>query len=228
MERTRFTLLTTFLAAFAAGDASRLDEFLREFGGPLRGVVVRHLRALHVTPSADLVDEAVLDVALRLVDLAPRWDPRFGVPPWTWAERAIRVEVARLVGQHADSLDDDRRPEGFGEDRGRDPVEGSPASAAEADPRVLLERAAAGDPAVGLFREALEQVCPRADDRLLILEYAIQQGLADPAPASTLAEQFGLAPATIRQRISRAKRRLRALAAAESRFALLADLWFLR
>jgi hypothetical protein len=76
---------------------------------------------------------------------------------------------------------------------------------------------------VALVWEALLTVAS-ARDRALFLEVLVQTSLGDRAAAATVADLVGMKPDAVRQQSSRIRRRLRDLAAANPRYADLADL----
>jgi hypothetical protein len=74
------------------------------------------------------------------------------------------------------------------------------------------------------LHDALDRAAVSPTDRELTLQYAAEQGSGNRSPATTVAAMFDLRDAAVRQRVHRSKRRLRAVAASEQRFAPLADL----
>jgi hypothetical protein len=81
-----------------------------------------------------------------------------------------------------------------------------------------------GDDRCRLLHDALDRAAVSPTDRELTLQYAAEQGSGNRSPATTVAAMFDLRDAAVRQRVHRSKRRLRAVAASEQRFAPLADL----
>ena len=73
-----------------------------------------------------------------------------------------------------------------------------------------------------LLVEALDRLPARS--RAILLELRLQACLGDPSPSHTVADDHGLRPDHVRQLAKRARERLRALAAADPRFAVLADM----
>jgi hypothetical protein len=72
--------------------------------------------------------------------------------------------------------------------------------------------------------EAFEYGKVKPRDRAILLEVKLQTDAGDPSPANTVAREFGLQPAAVRQVVKRTCDRLRALAKNEARFAKLAGL----
>jgi len=95
------------------------------------------------------------------------------------------------------------------------------------DEAVLSEafaRLAAVDERCRLLSDALDRAAVSATDREMCFQYALERGRGNRSPATTVGAVFDLADATVRQRVHRSKRRLRAVAATDDRFAPLADL----
>jgi len=203
------------MARLAAGDAAAVFALAEHHGGRIAGVVRRHLRACGVeSTTPEEVQGLVLDACMELLAVAPAWRPG-GALPWWWAERRIRVLVARWVGVHADALDERWEGAGLADPPPAPSTEGS---LADAFARLVEE-----DPRVRLVAEAARVA--RVDDvaLLCLLDYRVQQDQGDPSPAHTLAARYGVSPETLRQRISRGRRRLRQVVRTDPRFAALAD-----
>lgn len=97
---------------------------------------------------------------------------------------------------------------------------------AELDGIAVLDAIAARGDQARLLRSALEQVTtPR--NRAITLEVKVQQAMGDRSPAVTVAQQFGMQPAAVRQVVKRTLDGVRALAANDERYASLAGLPFL-
>ncbi len=206
--------LEDLMARLAAGDRSVACVLALEFSGPIGATVRAHLGDLGVVDvERDELDGLVIDVCLMLADVAGAWRPDGGASPWHWARHRVRTLVASWVGQHADPLDD-----ALLEAEGLPPAPGD-----EPDLGEVLDQLAAQLPLVALVREGLRTVAsPR--DRALLLEVGVQGVLGDPSPAVTVAALHDMTPEAVRQVLSRARRRLRRLAADDERFAPLADL----
>lgn len=207
--------LVAVMAAAAAGEPGAPVALASEFGAPLTAVVRSELRRHHVhRVDADDLGGLVLDCAFALADCAGGWDPD-GALPWTWARARLAAVVSAWVGQFAESFDVDRH------DR---MANGSTAwGAHEPAFTEVLGHLAKRNPVVALVREALDEVGSPGDQELL-LTYAAQQRAGDHSPAVTLSAMTGLSPDAVRQRVSRMRRGLRALAQGDPRFAVLADL----
>jgi len=203
------------MARLAGGDAAAVFALAEHHGARIAGVVRRHLRACGVEATTpEEVQGLVLDACMELRTVAPAWRPG-GALPWWWAERRIRVLVARWVGVHADPLDE--RGEGAAVPE-PPPAPSREGSLADAFARLVEE-----DPRVRLVAEAARVA--RVDDvaLLCLLDYRVQQDQGDPSPAHTLAPRYGVSPEALRQRISRGRRRLREVVRTDPRFAALAD-----
>jgi hypothetical protein len=219
METSRRRRLEELMARLAAGDGSVACVLALEFSAPIGAAVRTHLAELGVTDvERNELDGLVVDVCLMLAEVAGAWRADGGASPWHWARHRVRTLVAGWVGQHADPLDDALLDAGpFG-------AEAPPAPPGdEPDLGAVLDRLAAQVPLVALVREGLDTVAS-ARDRALLLEVGVQGALGDPSPAVTVAALHDMTPEAVRQVLCRARRRLRRLAAADERFAPLADL----
>lgn len=210
--------MATLMAAMADGDVAAVLAFRDAFGGRIAATVRRILehRGVRWVDDDDL-HGLTTDACLAIAEVAGGWSADGGAAPWRWARHRVASVVDRHVGQHADSLDEAARHEVVA--AVAEPV-ASPGT--ERRPIDWLGERAGHDPRCGLVSEALARVAtPR--DQSLVLEFLLQQSLGDPSPAHTVADLFGVAPTTVRQQVSRVKRRLRALADHEHRFAELRD-----
>lgn len=204
------------MARMAAGDRAAVFVLNEHHGHRIAGAVRQHLRDCgvdRVTP--DDLRGLVLDACMELLAVAPAWRPG-GAQPWHWARGRIRAVVAGWVGVHADAFDGVRAELHL---EGPPPARSSEDSLAEAFARLVED-----DPLVRLVAEAAQAA--RVDDVALVclLDYRVQQDQGDPSPAHTLAERYGVHPDALRQRISRGRRRLRAVVQSDPRFAAIADL----
>ncbi len=206
--------LAELMARLAAGDRTASCALALEFSGPIGGAVRHHLRDVGVADiERDELDGLVMDVCLMLGEVAAAWRPDGGALPWHWAWHRVRAIVSRWVGQHADGFIDVLAEEA-------DPA---PAVGDEPDVLALFESMARRLPEVALVREGLASVAsPR--DQAIVLEVGVQVVMGDPSPAVTVATLRDLRPEAVRQVLSRTRRRLRALADEDERFAPLADL----
>lgn len=207
--------LAEVMSRLAAGDAAAVLTLREAFRDDLAGAVRRVARRRRARLDADTVDELVTDVVLELARLAPSWKPG-GAPPWVWAHHRVAAVVDRHVGQWTRPFDD-------AEHRCHDRSAVPAAPSTEPDVLVVLDGLAGWCPAAALLQEAVERVAsPR--DRELFFEHAVQAALGDRSPATTVARSMGLEPEAVRQQAHRVRERVRRLAAAEPRFAALAEL----
>lgn len=207
--------LAAHMAAMAA-DPGRVFAFADRFDRELAAVVRRHLRELgRADLATDLAEVRglVLDVAILLSGAAPSWRPGSALP-WNWAARAVRSLVANAIGHARADVDVDRLDE-------RCSAEAAPLVSAAALPTDLASLACT-DPRFALLQEALVLAVANPRHRTVHLEYRVQVGLGDPSPSQTVAGQFGLSAANVRQIDRRARLALARLVAGEPRFAPLA------
>jgi hypothetical protein len=121
-----------------------------------------------------------------------------------WAANAIRSAVAREIGHALVDVDDAR-------------FENEPVDAGSAGGRLDLDDLASRDPRFGLFREAVALATTQRD-RDVAEQYLIQQALGDPSPSHTVAAEFDLSSANVRQIVCRVRRRVRRLQAHDDRY----------
>jgi DNA-directed RNA polymerase specialized sigma24 family protein len=202
------------MARLVAGDVAAIFTLHEHHGHRVAGVVRRQLRRCgvdRITPE-DL-QGLVLDACMELVVVAPSWRPG-GALPWWWAEGRIRAVVNGWVDVHADDLDDHLATIEAGDQ--------APAPTDEDTIRETFARLVDEVPLVGLVAEAARAA--KVDDLSLccLLDYSIQQDQGDPSPAHTLADRYGVTPEALRQRVSRTRRRLRAVVDEDPRFVPLA------
>lgn len=194
------------MVAMAEGDAAAVFPFVDSFGPDIARLIRFQLRGygrLDLVHDADELSGLVQTAAFEILDRAGSWDPA-GAPPWVWAANAIRAAVAREIGHALVDLDEDRL-----EDRAASPGSGGG--------RLDLDELAASDTRFGLFREAIAFAgSPR--DREIAEQYLIQQALGDPSPSHTVATQFGLTSANVRQIVCRVRRRVRQLQSEDDRY----------
>lgn len=202
------------LMARMPDDPAALFRFVDVHGGRLAAIVRSHLRSFgrhDLARDDDEVQGTVWEVAFFLRERAPAWQPGNALP-WTWARRGIRTVVANAAGHATADVDLDHLCA----------APGSPARAADDD--VDLDTLARHHAALALLRDALGVIACTPRDRDVHIEYRIQWSLGDPSPAHTVGEAFGLDPRNVRQIDRRVRRRVQLLAAADHRFAPLADL----
>ena len=210
--------MVELMARMAAGDEAAVVSLYQEFGTTLATVMRRILRDFHVEhiDSAEL-DGLVMDACFALYDCASAWRADKGAQPWTWAEKRLRALVTTFLDLHTDPLDEERVGE---------LADGPAVASSEPDGIAVLDAIAARGDQARLLRAALEQVTtPR--NRAITLEVKVQQAMGDRSPAVTVAQQFGMQPAAVRQVVKRTLDGVRALAATDERYAPLADLPFL-
>ena len=218
-ERDRIGVL---MARMGANDAAAPFALYQEFGHVVGAVMRRHLAAIGTTTVArDELDGLTMDACLELGACAAAWRPDGGALPWHWAGPRLRALAARHVGTYAEPLD------AAGEPASQAPLALAHAGAEVPDDGhdavTLLHHVAEEHPVAALLREALAEVAtPR--DQWILLESRLQDELGDPSPSRTVAAELGLQPDAVRQAASRVRRRLRALAEADERYAALGDL----
>jgi len=222
VDEARFRLLAEIMSRMASGDRAAVFTLADRFGADIATAMRRHLRQVGAVgvPRQDL-DGLVVDACMLLVGLAGAWKPEGGAPPWVWAGHRLHQLAASHVGQWSDRFD----PEEVELGSGRAAI-GSWASvgpAVEPNPLDVLGRLAGDEPLCGLLKDALAEV-GSARDQSIVLELALQQTLGDPAPAQTVADLHDMRPAAVRQVWHRVRRRLRALADGDDRYAPLAGM----
>ena len=200
----------------AARDPHAVFAFVDELGDRLRSGVRAQLRSYgraDLLRDPDELEHLVLTAAFEIHDRAASWQPD-GAMPWVWAAAAIRAAIAREIGHACVDVDPDRLVEAAGVDAVVD-------LAAEVD----LDALAGREPRFDLFRRAVKLSTTRRD-QAVVEQYLVQQALGDPSPSHTVAAEFELTPACVRQVVARARRRVRALKAADERYrGLAADGW---
>ncbi len=192
--------LRTLMREMAEGDSQALFQFIEEFRVELASTVRSILGSVgrsDVSRKPAEVDFLVQSAGLVLYDRAPRWQPG-GAPPWMWANRAIRGEVVRWLGHPRVEFvaDHHARAETFSA-----PIVGD----------VNYDVLAAQYAEVATWLADVRRVASDRDQRVH-MEYQTQKSLGDPSPAHTVAAEFGLQPANVRQIDARVRRRLAATA----------------
>ncbi len=198
--------LTELMVAMAEGDQAAVFSFVEAFGPEIARLIRRQLRSygrLDLIRDPDELTGLVHTAAFEILDRAGSWDAA-GAPPWVWAANAIRAAVAREIGHALAELDDDR-------------FEHQPAESGPGETHLDLAALASRDRRFGLFREAIAVATSRRD-RDIAEQYLIQQALGDPSPSHTIAAEFGLSPANVRQIVCRVRRRVLRLQADDDRY----------
>lgn len=204
------------MARLAAGDRAAIFTLNVHHGHRIVGVIRRHLHHIGFGPVAgEDLNDLVLDSCIALADVAGAWRPG-GAAPWNWAEHRIRNIVNGWVGVYADSIDDDRARQLIDE--------GLTAACDEPDLDVTYRALVESTPIVSKVHAAARSARLDDDQFLLMVEYRIHQRQGDPSPARTLAARHGVTPEVVRQRVSRSRRRLRAVITSDPQFADIADL----
>lgn len=205
----------SLMARMAAGDTDAMFELADHHGGRIAGEVRRQLRVCGVERIApEDLDGLVLDACMALFDVAGAWRSG-GAQPWTWAKDRIRGAVRVWVGVHADSLDNAARG---------DVADAPPLSTVDEAVEATFARLIEEVPLVGLVAEAAAAAQMPEPALYCLLEYGIQQSTGDPSPAHTLAPRYGVSPQTLRKRVSRDRRRLRAVVSSVPRYAAISTM----
>jgi hypothetical protein len=201
----------------AAGDRAAVFTLADAFGYEMAGSVRTALaRVGRKSITREELDGLIVDVCLDLFHLAGGWRPGAGALPWVWAERRVRAIVQRWVGQQAERFDPEEVELGTGRAVIGSWVEPGPET--EPEPAEVLDRLAVSMTECRLVKEALAATAsPR--DRAIVLELAVQAALGDHAPAVTVAAMRGMSHDAVRKVASRVRLRLRALVAADARYA---------
>ncbi len=182
--------LDQMMAGMAAGDAAFLFAFVEAFGPKVRWVVrgiLEGMGRVDLIPNRDEIDGLTIDACYVIFHRAAGWRPG-AAAPWNWAFKAIRAEVARVIGHRVVDLDPDVLEREVGSHTN------VVADLAGDDLDALIAR----HPRVGLLDQAIRSAGSHRDQQVY-WEYRIQQGLGDPSPAHTVASRFGLRPDNVRQ-----------------------------
>ena len=194
-------------------DRAALVPFYLEFGDEVRRVVRHLVRRRERALDDDDVDNMTFDACASLAKVAAGWRPDGGALPWVWG----RARIERVVDRHFGPI---TRPLPRFYDREERVVV---AAHDEGKLSTALATLAGRDEQCALLLSALEDTVSPEDAEVLLL-YRVQQQSGDPAPADTVGRALGLKPPTVRQRASRARRRLAAAVASDARFARLAGI----
>jgi hypothetical protein len=209
--------LTVVMAQLAAGDDAAVAALYLEFGATVRASLAAIARARGRRIPADDLDGLTIDACLALRRVARGWRPD-GSLPWTWARNRLVALVDAYVAPGSHPVVD------FDDLEAAAP---SPTTAVgdvdDDDPLDLLAILAESNQRLGLLADALNKAVPPGEGRTL-LRYALQHRAGDPSPSHTVAAQLGLRPPAVRQRVSRARRRLADVVANDPRYAPLTDI----
>ena len=215
MDITDHELLEQCMARMAAGDRAYVITFTQAFTPRVQPVVRRILTEMgrhDVLADPYEVEALVQDACWVICERAGGWQPGKALP-WTWAERAIRSEVARVIGHRCVPVTDEH-------------VEATaPPARGDAD-TVTLSTLADRNPMVALLLAAVAEIgSPR--DQQVFMEYRIQLDMGDPSPSHVVARMFELSPANARQIYRRMRVRLADLVATDARYAALEEVRWL-
>jgi DNA-directed RNA polymerase specialized sigma24 family protein len=220
VDSQQFDELVGIMARLAEGDEAAVVTLYERFGDRVAGTVRAVLRERGLTLVHDEVGGLVLDACLAIAAVASAWSPDGGALPWTWARRRIERCVDRLIGQRTVPLDEHLHlveSEATGGYAGFELDDGRPLCTA-------LAGLSATDSRCRLLDDAFDRAAVSALDREVCLQYAAEQHTGNRSPATTVGAMFALKEPTVRQRVRRSRERLRRLAAADTRFAPLAQL----
>ncbi|HVX17666.1 MAG TPA: hypothetical protein VHA73_06515 [Acidimicrobiales bacterium] len=219
MEAERRAELERIMGRLAEGDDAAVVELLTGFTKELQSAVAT--QALRRGVPLDRADRESLavDTAFAIAAVAGTWRADGGALPWVWAAHRIGNVIAAHVGTFATSCDTEQ----FAEARdARDEIVAWIGRPADEEPVALLEQLATSDEQLAALCTLARRVGDR--DLGLLLDYQVQHDQGDPAPAETVGRTRGLQAATVRQRVSRYRRKLRDAARADAELAWLADI----
>ncbi|MEZ5378829.1 MAG: hypothetical protein R2733_20175 [Acidimicrobiales bacterium] len=220
MHPTRRLRLEETMCRLGTGDPAAVWSLVEDFGDDLAKVarsIIAGAGRREVLTDDGRIEGIVVDIALHLFHDAGSWDPQGGALPWVWARKAIERIVYADLGHRAVEIDDLDR------DRSAASV-AAPSLVVEVD--ATLAVVAERDPAVAKLIEAIALV-GSARDAAVHTEYRVQNAAGDPSPANTVADEFGLQPANVRQIDARMRRKLRRLAETDSTYSEIGDLRWL-
>lgn len=204
------------MADLAGGDIAALWALANEFNTELRSVARRRLLAIGRTDLAadeDLLAGLVLDIGFLFIGTS--WSADGGALPWVWAANAINKVVSDTAGHRAISFDADIALR----EAPSEPLIGT-------DSDVDLGQLAERRPIVRLLTDAIREVASDRD-RQVHIAYRMQHADGDPSPANTVASEFGLGAANVRQIDKRTRAKLAALASTDPNYAPLEELAWL-
>ena len=204
------------IMAMAAEDESAVVALYLEFGEEI-GSVIRFLvpRRGGAHLDEDDLDALTFDACLVLARLAGSWRADGGALPWTWARARLDTLVCERIGPVTTPL---VREEQLG-------ATPAPFAAVLDDGAAgtTLSTLARGDERCALLLEALDRSVSPTDAEVL-LRLRVQLDSGDPSPSHTVADELGVLAPAIRQRASRARRKLAEVIRSEPRYAPIADI----
>ena len=215
MEAERRAALARIMGAMVDDEAAVI-ELYQEFHDEIARVVGFLARRRQPAVGADDVEAMVFDACLALARVAGAWRSDGGALPWVWARSRIVAVVDAALPPPTAPLPADH-------DLVVAPPTLTGACAVDPDVSAVLARLAERDARVALLTLALHESVGLHDGGIW-LRYRIQQQAGDPSPAHTVGDELGLRPPAVRQRASRARRRLVRHVSADPRFAPLVDL----
>src|SRR4051794_24874863 len=215
MDRARRAELNRIMGEMV-DDEAKVIELYQEFHAEIAAVVGFLARKRLRSITDEEVEAMVFDTCGMLGRVARSWRPDGGALPWVWARSRIVALVGASLPLRHDPLPDEH-------DLPPAPPLLSLAGTDEPEVDLVLERLALADERVALLVVALHEAVGVRDGGIW-LRYRMQQQAGDPSPAHTVGGELGLLPPTVRQRASRARRRLARHVEGDPRFADLADL----
>ncbi|CAN5186395.1 hypothetical protein BH18ACT4_BH18ACT4_12080 [soil metagenome] len=210
----RLQRLAEIMGRLAECDDAAVFALLVEFGDSIRAALAHIARQRgYRRLDADDLDGLTADACFVLGRLGRGWRPD-GALPWTWARHRLVNLVDDWAGPRTRPYDDARCA-----------VQAPALAWADDDPDAAgtLAGLAGGDRRCALLVDALALAVP-GDDHEVFLRYAMQVASGDPSPSHTVGAELGLKPPAVRQRASRARRRLSQVVASQPRFASLTDI----
>lgn len=212
--------LDALMARMARGDSAALFLFVGRFEPQLRSCVLSialEFGRRDAVATPDERSELVLVAAMVIFERARSWRPG-EARPWVWAHRAIRSAVACYIGHATAGIDVDLLVDRVAADAVVTRPDGSAVE-------LVLQLAERDERAAAWWQAAAEVGSER--DRMVYLEYEVQQALGDPSPAVTVAGFSGLRPDHVRKIVQRMRARVGRAIEGDDRFAALRDLeWF--
>lgn len=222
MADDRKDQLNEIMRRLSAGDDAATWTLYERFGRLIGATMRSHLGSMGMTViRPDELDGLVAAACAIVRDVAGSWTPDGGATPWHYARGRLRTLAKDHIGQHAELLDDLKAAV-----HDAHTVLGLPEPRSGSEPPVDVVMASlvmSCEPAA-LLDHALRIVRASDRDRLLLLDHAWQTAEGDPSPATTLAGHYQMSCDSVRQAVSRLKRKLRTLIETDDQFAQLAGL----